>query len=142
MKIFVNGTLAEGSNFAYSGGKQVQIVICPHPSGTAYFATEGEEKELDLTKANCFLAKGPFTLTRVTPTAEPKMEDDKPTRKPLAKSKNGPAEVPTGGFSGVVCQTQASRQLSATFSNMMRYFHKANKEFCWEVGEETVFKLL
>ena len=86
----------------------------------------------------CFKAVGCFTISEQYFFKAPS-EEPRKVHKPIIKSTNGPLDLPSRGFDGIVAQTIASRQLSATFSNMMRYFHKNKGDFSWEPGEETVF---
>ena len=58
-----------------------------------------------------------------------------------AVKKDGPSVEPRD-FGELIQQAQHCRHLSASFSTMMRYFHKAKADFCWHTDEETVIQVV
>ena len=58
-----------------------------------------------------------------------------------AVKKDGPSVEPRD-FGELIQQAQHARHLSASFSTMMRYFHKAKADFCWHTDEETVIQVV
>lgn len=131
LSVLINGKLFLGDSFTYSGGNRVHVVIPPQDIPLV-LTLNGHERAIEAEMV-AFNAKGAF---EIYPGEVVKQE------KALLKKSpgNGPHIAPCS-MKELVCQSQNSRQLSATFSNMMRYFHKCNDRFEWKSEPETVFKI-